>query len=173
MRPRLLSSCLLIGTATLAVTACRSNAPARATQESSKSPPARAIVPLAVLQDRLAICRSDKDAPLPTWAKAADGEFISVTRTRDELSIIVADSRAPREAKCERGWRLLMVKGPLDFNQVGIIAGLSSTLADAGISIFALSTYDTDYILVKQADLDRALAALRQAGYPVSQLARS
>ena len=62
-----------------------------------------------------------------------------------------------------------MVKGPLDFNLVGIIAGLSGTLADAGVSIFALSTYDTDYIMVKQPDLDRALAALRQAGYPVSQ----
>jgi hypothetical protein len=62
-----------------------------------------------------------------------------------------------------------MVKGPLDFNLVGIIAGLSGTLADAGVSIFALSTYDTDYIMVKQPDLDRALAALRQAGYSVSQ----
>jgi hypothetical protein len=171
MRPRFLWACLL--GATMAAMACRSKAPVGETQESTKSPPARAIVPLSVLQDRPAICRSDKDAPLPTWAKAAAGEFISVTRTRDELSIIVADTRAPREAKCERGWRVLMVKGPLDFNQVGIIAGLSGTLADAGISIFALSTYDTDYIMVKQADLDRALVALRQAGYPVSQLARS
>lgn len=127
------------------------------------------LVPLEVLNDRLAICRSDKDEPLPSWAKASDGEFFSATRTRDELSIIIADSRAPREAKCERGWRLLMVKGPLPFNLVGIIAGLSGTLADAGMSIFALSTYDTDYIMVKQTDLDRALGALREAGYPISQ----
>ena len=131
------------------------------------SPPK--LVPLEVLNDRLAICRSDKDAPLPRWAKAPSGEFFSVTRTRDELSIIIADARAPREAKCERDWRLLMVKGPLDFNLVGIIAGLAGTLADSGVSIFALSTYDTDYIMVKQTDLDRALAALRQAGYPISQ----
>jgi hypothetical protein len=117
----------------------------------------------------LAICRTDQDKPLPSWAKAAAREFISVTRTRDELSIIVSDPRAPREAKCERDWRTIMVKGPLDFDQVGIIAGLSGTLADSSISIFALSTYDTDYIMVKQADLDRALSALGQAGYPLSQ----
>jgi hypothetical protein len=126
-----------------------------------------------VLGDRLAVCRTDKDKPLPTWAKAAAGEFISVTRTREELSIILSDQRPPAKAKCERDWRLLMVKGPLDFTQVGIIAGLSGTLAEAGISIFALSTYDTDYIMVKQADLDRALSALREAGYPVNQLASS
>ena len=167
MRPRLLWSCLLIGTANLAVVACRSNAPSRETQDSTTSPPR--LVPLEVLNDRLAICRSDKDEPLPTWAKAPAGEFFSVTRTRDELSIIIANARAPREAKCERDWRLLMVKGPLPFNLVGIIAGLSVTLADAGVSIFALSTYDTDYIMVKQTDLERALATLRRAGYPVSQ----
>jgi hypothetical protein len=166
MRPRFLWSCLLIGTANLAAAACRTNAPGREAHETM-SPPK--LVPLEVLDDRLAICRSDKDEPLPKWAKAPPGEFFSVTRTRDELSIIIATARAPREAKCERDWRLLMVKGPLDFNLVGIIAGLSGTLADSGVSIFALSTYDTDYIMVKQPDLDRALAALRQAGYPVSQ----
>ena len=167
MRPRLLWSWLLIGTANLAALACRSNAPSRETQDRTTSPPRQ--VPLEVLNDRLAICRSGKDEPLPSWAKALAGEFFSATRTRDELSIVIANARAPREAKCERDWRLLMVKGPLPFNLVGIIAGLSGTLANAGVSIFALSTYDTDYIMVKQTDLDRALATLRRAGYPVSQ----
>ena len=166
MRLRFLWSCLLISTASLAALACLSNPPGRAPQETKSLP---RLVPLEVLNDRLAICRSDKDEPLPRWAKAPAGEFFSVTRTRDELSIIIANARAPQEAKCERDWRPLMVKGPLDFNLVGIIAELSGTLADAGVSIFALSTYDTDYIMVKQTDLDRALAALRQAGYPVSQ----
>jgi uncharacterized protein len=166
MRPRFIWSCLLIGTANLAAPACRSNAPGREAQETM---PPQKLVPLEVLNDHLAICRANKDEPLPRWAKAPPGEFFSVTRTRDELSIIIANGRAPREAKCERDWRLLMVKGPLEFNLVGIIAGLSGTLADAGVSIFALSTFDTDYIMVKQADLDRALAALRQAGYPVSE----
>ena len=167
MRPRLLWSWLLVGTANLAALACRSDASSRETQDRTTSPPRQ--VPLEVLNDRVAICRSGKDEPLPSWAKAPAGEFFSATRTRDELSIIIANPRAPREAKCERDWRLLMVKGPLPFNLVGIIAGLSGTLANAGVSIFALSTYDTDYIMVKQTDLDRALATLRRAGYPVSQ----
>jgi uncharacterized protein len=164
--------CVLIGAAGLAHSACRSKPSEEEPQEQAASAK-RAVVPLEVLGDRLAVCRTDKDKPLPTWAKAAAGEFISVTRTRDELSIILSDQRAPARARCERDWRLLRVKGPLDFTQVGIIAGLSGTLAKAGVSIFALSTYDTDYIMVKQADLDRALSALRDAGYPVNQLARS
>jgi hypothetical protein len=163
----------LVSTAGLAVFACRSEPASREPQEHVVTTPKPHIVPLAVLGDRLAICREEKDKPLPSWARAAAGGFISVTRTRDELSIIVSDQRPPADAKCERDWRLIMVKGPLDFTQVGIIAGLSGTLASAGISIFALSTYDTDYIMVKQADLERALSALRQAGYPVSQLASS
>jgi uncharacterized protein len=170
MRARFLWLCLLIGTASLAAPGCRSNVPGRETGERTASP--AKLVPLEVLNDGLAICRSDKAEPLPSWAKAPAGEFFSATRTRDELSIIIADARAPREAKCERDWRLLMVKGPLTFNLVGIIAGLAGTLADAGVSIFALSTYDTDYILVRQTDLDRALAALRQAGYSVSRSER-
>ena len=165
MRPRFPWSCLLIGTANLAAAACRTSAPGQEAHETM-SPPK--LVPLEVLNDRLAICRSDKDEPLPKWAKAPPGEFFSVTRTRDELSIIIANPRAPREAKCERDWRLLMVKGPLDFNLVGLIAGLSSTLADSGVSIFALSTYDTDYVMVKDADLDRALAVLRDSGWGIA-----
>lgn len=123
---------------------------------------------MVVLGDTLAICRLDSRQPLPPWTEPGEGQFFSATRTADELSIILADSRAPTAARCERGWRLLKVQGPLDFNLVGIIAGLSGTLADAGVSIFAMSTYDTDYFMVKQADLDRAVAALRRAGYNIT-----
>lgn len=154
--------CLLTGTAILIVMACQS--PAR-----TKPATRRALVPLSVLGDRLAICRLDSRQPVPSWAKTPEAEFFSATRTPDELSLIVAESRAPKEAKCERGWRLLKVQGPLDFSLIGIVAGLSGTLADAGISLFAMSTYDTDYVMVKQLDFDRALTALRQAGYPISQ----
>jgi hypothetical protein len=153
----------------MTIPACSPKAPANEGLDSRRSSPKRAIVPLSLLSERVAICRSDSKAPLPVWADAPPAEFFSVTRSKDEVSIIIADARAPREAKCERDWRLIMVKGPLDFNQVGIIAGLSGTLADAGVSIFALSTYDTDYVMVKQADLDRSVTALRQAGYAVSQ----
>lgn len=156
---RALSSWGLIGTASLVLATCRSGPPQRG----------RAVVPLVVLSDTLAICRLNSTQPLPAWAMGEE-KFFSATRTPDELSLILADSRAPQTAKCERGWRTFKVQGPLDFNQVGIIAGLSGTLADAGVSIFALSTYDTDYVMVKQADLDRAVAALRQAGYTFTQL---
>jgi hypothetical protein len=144
--------------ATLLVVACRAG-----------PRPARAIVPLTALRDTQAICRLGSTDSLPSWAKPGKDEFSSVTRTHDELSIIIADSRAPSTAKCERGWRVFQVRGPLALNLVGIIAGLSGTLADAGVSIFALSTYDTDYVMVKQSDFDRAAAALRQAGYPINQ----
>ena len=159
MRLRALSSWGLIGTASLVLATCRSGPPQRG----------RAIVPLVVLSDTLAICRLSSTQPLPAWARMEEGEFFSATRTSDELSLILADSRAPQSAKCEHGWRAFKVQGPLDFSQVGIIAGLSAALADAGVSIFALSTYDTDYVMVKLADLDRAVAALRQAGYTVTQ----
>lgn len=128
----------------------------------------RATVPLEVLADTLAICRLDRTHPLPAWATPGRGQFFSATRTRDELSIIVPNSAAPKTAKCERPWRAFRVRGTLDFNQVGIIAGLSGALAHAGVSIFALSTYDTDYVMVKQADFDRAATALRRAGYTVN-----
>ena len=129
----------------------------------------RAVVPLVVLGDTLAICRLESREPLPAWAHVPPGEFFSSTRTPREQSIILPDARAPRDAKCERGWRAFVVKGPLEFSLVGIVAGLSGTLADAGISIFALSTYDTDYIMVKEVDLDRAITALRRAGYPLEE----
>jgi hypothetical protein len=165
----IVSASLVFGAAILVVPACRSDTSSGNHQESTVRAPKRAIVPLVLLGDRLAICRLASNQPLPSWARVAEGEFFSVTRTPDELSIIVADSRAPTDAKCERGWRLLRVQGSLDFNQVGIIAGLSGALANAGVSIFALSTYDTDYVMVKQADLERAVAALRQAGYAVKE----
>jgi len=153
---------------TVAASSCRSDAPAKQA-ESTKPASRRAIVPLVVLGDRLAVCRLPIDQPLPVWANGSKGEFFSATRTPEEVSIILAESHAPEAAKCERGFRPLKVQGPLDFSLVGIIAGLSGTLADAGVSIFAFSTYDTDYVMVKQADLERAMAALRKAGYDVKQ----
>jgi hypothetical protein len=122
-----------------------------------------------VLGDRLAVCRLASDQPLPAWARPLKGEFFSATHTAEEVSIIAAESRTPEAAKCERGFRPIKVQGPLDFSLVGIIAGLSGTLADAGVSIFAFSTYDTDYVMVKEADLERAVVALRKAGYEIKQ----
>ncbi len=120
---------------------------------------------LAVMPDLFAICRLDGDAAIPTWAKTCD--FYSITRTRDELSIVCLQHRVPSDVRHEAGWRCLKVEGPLDFALVGIMASLTTALAQAGISLFAVSTYDTDYLLVKDNDLERATGALAAAGHRI------
>jgi uncharacterized protein len=126
----------------------------------------RKLIPLTVLPESFAVCRFDRGDSVPLWAPRSSAALNSITRTGDELSIIVVDSAAPRNVRCEREWRVFKVRGPLPFDLVGIIAGLSGTLANAGISIFALSTFETDYVMVKQGNLGRAERALREAGYP-------
>jgi hypothetical protein len=122
---------------------------------------------LSLLPDPFAVCRLDAHAPIPGWAAARD--FFSITRTCDELSIVCPQSDVPGEIKCERGWRCLKVEGQLDFALTGILASLAAPLADAGIGIFAISTFDTDYLLVKEKDLERAIAVLSQAGHTVDE----
>ena len=117
---------------------------------------------LTLLDERLAVCRLSPDEPPPPWAS---GELTAVIRTVHELSIVCANERVPPDVRAERGWRALMVAGPLDFGLTGILAALAGPLAEAGISIFALSTYDTDYLLVKEENLARALDVLREAGH--------
>jgi hypothetical protein len=90
-----------------------------------------------------------------------------VTRTDRELSVVCEEGAAPADTKREAGWRLLRVAGPLDFSLTGILAGIAAPLAEAGVSIFAVSTFDTDYIMVKQEDLAKALSALRAAGHAI------
>lgn len=120
---------------------------------------------LALLPELFAVCRLQPQAPLPDWVA---GPFFSVTRTADELSIVCLQALLPAEVQAERNWRCLKVLGPLDFSLVGILASLSAALAEARISLFALSTFDTDYLLVKSAALQPALLALQRAGHSVS-----
>lgn len=122
---------------------------------------------LSLSKDRLTVCQFRADAPLPSWVATATG-FISITRTPEELSIVCPESLAPRDAKQESGWRAFKVEGPLDFALTGILASLLDPLAKAGISIFALSTFNTDYILVKADKVEAATQALRAAGHGVS-----
>lgn len=117
------------------------------------------IVPLT-----LAVCRLGADEPIPGWAVQRQG-FFAITATEDELSIVCPTAAVPADVKCEQPWRAIKVLGPLDFALVGILAGLAEVLARAQISIFAISTFDTDYILLKEPQLERAIAALKQAGH--------
>ncbi|HEY0070540.1 MAG TPA: ACT domain-containing protein [Chloroflexia bacterium] len=122
---------------------------------------------LCVLTATYAVCRLDSRASMPEWATS--GDFFSVTRTADELSVVCDQSLVPEDLKCEGGWRCLKVQGPLDFGLTGVLASLSLPLAEASISIFVISTYDTDYLMVKAADLEQAIAVLEQAGNIVIQ----
>jgi hypothetical protein len=88
-------------------------------------------------------------------------------RTTEELSVVCEQKHVPPAAICDKGWRCLKVEGPLDLALTGVLAALTVPLAHAGIAVFALSTYDTDYVLVKAGDLDRAIRVLRDAGFEI------
>jgi hypothetical protein len=122
---------------------------------------------LTLLPDRLAICRLAADDALPAWAATVRG-FLSLTRTAEELSVVCAESAVPEHVKREAGWIAYQVAGPLDFALTGILAALAGPLADAGISLFAVSTFDTDYILVRASAAEAAGAALRAAGHTIA-----
>jgi hypothetical protein len=94
--------------------------------------------------------------------------FFNICRTEDELSIVCADSLALDSPRCATGWSCIQVAGPLDFSLTGILAHLAGLLAAAGVSVFAMSTFDTDYLLVKTAQLDVARAALEGGGHTVA-----
>jgi hypothetical protein len=120
---------------------------------------------IAVLEGTFAICRLDADATLPGWV--GGGPLVSTTRTRDELSVVCPQDLVPKRTRCERGWRCLRVVGTLDFALVGVLAALVVPLAAAGVSVFAISTFDTDLLLVRESDLERAKEALRRAGHAI------
>jgi hypothetical protein len=124
---------------------------------------------LTLVAGELAVCRLPPDAAIPSSIFAGSG-FVSVTRTDDELSIVCAARDAPSDpgaddVKVAAGYGALKVLGPLPFDAIGVIARLSAPLAAAGISILAIATYDTDYILIREADVDTAISALRADGH--------
>lgn len=116
------------------------------------------------------LARLAPDAAVPADLLAPGrGGLVSVSRTAGELSVICPAADAPAGAKVEAGWRLLTVRGPLAFTLTGIIAALANELASAGVALVTLSTFDTDHVLVKDRDLDRAVAALTAGGHEVHQ----
>ena len=120
---------------------------------------------LDVLPGDYVICRWPPGESLPDWVQ--QGAFVSVTRTPTEVSTVCAAHSVPEGTVCEGPWRVFAVRGPLDFALTGIMASLALPLAAAAISVFAVSTYDTDYILVRAADVEGAVAALKKAGHRV------
>ena len=118
---------------------------------------------LSLLSDTFAICRLEPDADIPSWALA--GDFYSITRTVEELSLVCLQEVVPEGTRAEKGYRCLKVGGPLDFSLTGIMSSLTIPLAQAGISVLAISTFDTDYLLVKEAQVDRAVQKLSLAGH--------
>jgi uncharacterized protein len=121
---------------------------------------------LEVLPGLLAVCRLSPSQGVPDWVVRLP--FWSLTRTDDELSIVLPETLASPTWKQEAGFRALKVRGPLDFGLTGVLARLAVALAAAGVSIFALSTFDTDYVLVRDTDLTRAVEALQTAGCSVA-----
>jgi hypothetical protein len=122
-------------------------------------------VALSALEGRFAICRLSPRSSLPDWA--LNDTLFSITRTPEELSVVCPEELVPASEWSETGWRCLKVQGPLDFSMIGVMASLATPLADAGISLLAISTFDTDYLLVRERDFERAILALGEAGHTV------
>jgi hypothetical protein len=117
---------------------------------------------LTLLPLPLAISRLPPGSAIPSWPA---GPFVSISRTADELSIVCAEESLPDNVQSERGWRCLKLEGPIPFETIGVAAAITKALADARISVFFVSTYDTDYVLVRAESLDSAVAALAAAGF--------
>ena len=122
---------------------------------------------IKLLKEKYGVCKLDKTELLPEWAK--NSNFFSITRTSDELSVVCSEDNIPNDIKCEKDWRVLKIEGPLDFSLIGILSSISTILAQKGISIFAISTYDTDYILVQNKNINTAIDSLIKERYEVIQ----
>ncbi len=114
---------------------------------------------LRVLTERYAICQLPRDSEIPAWFVAS--QLSSLTYTDDELSVIAPTDSIPAEVDAERDWRAIVIVGPLDFSLVGVMASLTTPLAKVSISVLTLSTYNTDYILVRERDLQKSLETLK------------
>lgn len=117
----------------------------------------------SVLEGTFAVCRLAPTVPVPEWALRPG--FLSITRTAEELSLVCAEAHVPAGIPAEFGWSCLQLEGPFPFAMSGVLAAFINPLAEAGIGIFAVSTFDTDYILVKADSLRTTIAKLEEAGH--------
>jgi hypothetical protein len=120
---------------------------------------------LSLLAETFTICRLAPEAVVPEWA--TQGQFFSITRTGDELSVIAESALVPERWRPEESWRVMKVHGPFNLSEVGVLAALVAPLAAAGVSVFTISTFDTDYLLVQCNQLREAVAGLRNASHTV------
>ena len=128
----------------------------------------RSKLRFCVLAERLAVCRLPASSLIPEWA--LDGSFFCVARTADELSLVCRENQVHRDSSeivVEGGWTALKLEGPFPFSMTGVLASFLQPLAEAKVPIFAISTFDTDYVLVKEQDVPRALGALREGGHEI------
>jgi len=123
------------------------------------------LLKLIILAERLAVCRLDANAAIPEWA--AGESFLSINRTRDELSVICEEHFVPAGVQANRGWRGFKIIGPLDLDLVGSLVSVAVPLAHSNIGILPVGTYETDYVLVRDRQLGDAVKALRFAGFDV------
>ena len=121
---------------------------------------------LSLLKNSYAICRLPAAAEAPRVPVAS--EFWSCTRTSNELSIVCETDQSPSDAVVDGDWRIVFIAAQMELDMVGVLASVLEPLRDAGISVFALSTFDTDYVLIREANVAKALSALRSVGYEIS-----
>ncbi|PYP84286.1 MAG: ACT domain-containing protein [Blastocatellia bacterium AA13] len=121
---------------------------------------------LSILDGLFSICRLEERPGIPDWV--THGHFFSVTLDDGELSVVCREENVPSDTRQDQGWKCLELEGPLDFTITGIMAAITNPLADAGVSIFVISTYKTEYIMVKEDDLEKATLALTQQGHLVN-----
>ncbi|MBV8695845.1 MAG: ACT domain-containing protein [Ktedonobacteraceae bacterium] len=119
---------------------------------------------LSILPQTYAVCQLDPAGHIPYWALLGE-QFVSLTKTADELSIVCLEKNVPAEIKAERGWRCIKAEGPFPFSAAGINVSLAVPLAQANISALAIATYETDYVLIKEQDRERTVQVLIQAGH--------
>jgi hypothetical protein len=131
-------------------------------------PPSSRTLTLSVIEGLFAIVKLSPESSIPDWAMK--GPFFSVTRSAEELSLVVSETNVPPAIDAARGWRMLKVHGPFAFSEVGVLAALANPLARIGVGIFVISTYDTDYLLVQQEEIPVAIEALEHSGHRISNL---
>jgi hypothetical protein len=122
---------------------------------------------LSILKDKYGICTLPNTASIPEWALMQS--LISITRTKKELTIVCRQDLIPSEYQPDLNWRCFRVEGTFDLNQTGVISSISLPLADAGISIYVISTYNTDYFLVKEKNLEQTISVLSGCGHSITK----